>query len=153
MQQHLKSPASPLFSQPLVQMKKNIKAPCHWPLCGEFTGIGEFPAQMASNMKNVSIWWRHHETDDMPLSDQIMTQVTDISMYHSAFMGWNVIYNKSAMGLFVHYTWCHLMTLYQMETFSALLALCAGNSPLTSEFPAQRPVTWSFQAFFDLRLE
>ena len=22
---------------------------------------GEFPAQMASNMENVSIWWRHHE--------------------------------------------------------------------------------------------
>ena len=27
-------------------------------LCGEFTG--EFPAQMASNAENVSIWWRHH---------------------------------------------------------------------------------------------
>ena len=24
---------------------------------------GEFPAQMASNAENVSIWWRHHETD------------------------------------------------------------------------------------------
>ena len=23
---------------------------------------GEFPAQMASNAENVSIWWRHHET-------------------------------------------------------------------------------------------
>ena len=22
---------------------------------------GEFPAQMASNTENVSIWWRHHE--------------------------------------------------------------------------------------------
>ena len=30
---------------------------------------------------------------------------------------------------------------HQMETFSALLAICAGNSPVTSEFPAQRPVT------------
>ena len=28
-----------------------------------------------------------------------------------------------------------------METFSALLAICAGNSPVTGEFPAQRPVT------------
>ena len=28
-----------------------------------------------------------------------------------------------------------------METFSALLALCAGNSPVPGEFPAQRPVT------------
>ena len=39
-----------------------------------------------------------------------------------------------------------------METFSMLLALCAGNSLLTSEFPARRPVTRSFDVFFDLHL-
>ena len=38
-----------------------------------------------------------------------------------------------------------------METFSALLALCAGNSPVPAEFPSQRPVTWSFNVFLDLR--
>ena len=42
---------------------------------------------------------------------------------------------------------------HQMETFSASLTLCAGNSPGTSEFPAQRPVTGSFDVFFDLRLK
>ena len=36
--------------------------------------------------------------------------------------------------------------------FSVLLAICAGNSPETGEFPAQRPVTRSFDIFFDLRL-
>ena len=41
---------------------------------------------------------------------------------------------------------------HQMETFSALLVLCAGNSPVTGEFPSQRPVTRSFEVFFDLRL-
>ena len=53
----LKSPASLLFTQLFVQaqIKENIKAPRHWPLCGEF------PAQKASNAENVSIWWRHHE--------------------------------------------------------------------------------------------
>ena len=40
-----------------------------------------------------------------------------------------------------------------METFSALLAFCAGNSPVTGEFPTQRPVTWSFNFFFDLHLK
>ena len=35
---------------------------------------------------------------------------------------------------------------------SALLTLCAGNSPVIGEFPAQRPVTRSFDVFFDLRL-
>ena len=38
-----------------------------------------------------------------------------------------------------------------METFSTLLAICAGNSPAYGEFPAQRPVTRSFDVFFDMR--
>ena len=37
---------------------------------------------------------------------------------------------------------------HQMETFSALLAICAGNSPVTGEFPAQSPVTRSMDDFF-----
>ena len=37
-----------------------------------------------------------------------------------------------------------------METFSALLAICAGNSPVPGEFLAQRPVTRSFGVYFDL---
>ena len=40
----------------------------------------------------------------------------------------------------------------QLETFFALLAICAGNSPVAGEFSAQRPVTRSFDVFFDLRL-
>ena len=39
-----------------------------------------------------------------------------------------------------------------METISALLAICAGNSPGSGEFPAPRPVTRSFYVFFDLHL-
>ena len=38
------------------------------------------------------------------------------------------------------------------ETISALLAICAGNSPVTGEFPSQRLVTPSIYVFFDLRL-
>ena len=45
-------------------------------------------------------------------------------------------------------TWCR----HQMETFSALLAICAGNSPVTGEFPTQRPVTRNFDVLFDLRV-
>ena len=41
---------------------------------------------------------------------------------------------------------------HQKEPFSALLAICAENSSVTGEFPAQRPVTRSFDVFFDLRL-
>ena len=39
-----------------------------------------------------------------------------------------------------------------METFSSQLAICAGNSPVPGKFPTQRPVTRSFDVFFDLRL-
>ena len=39
-----------------------------------------------------------------------------------------------------------------METFSALLALCAGNSPVTGEFPSQRPVTRNFDVFLHVCL-
>ena len=35
--------------------------------------------------------------------------------------------------------------------FSALLALCAGKSQVTGEFPSKRSVTRSFDVFFDLR--
>ena len=32
-------------------------------------GTGEFPAQMASNAENVSIWWRHHGKSAMDLKN------------------------------------------------------------------------------------
>ena len=60
--------------------------------------------------------------------------------------------NQRATQLCKPFKMCVLVTQawwrHQMETFSALLTLCAGNSPV----PAQRPVTRSFHVFFDLRL-
>ena len=44
-----------------------------------------------------------------------------------------------------HWLWrmCMAWWRHQSETFTALLAICAGNSPITGEFPAQRPVMFS----------
>ena len=39
--------------------RKKIKAPRHWPLCGEFTGDQWIP-RTNSSAENVSICWRHH---------------------------------------------------------------------------------------------
>ena len=39
-----------------------------------------------------------------------------------------------------------------METFYALLVLSVGKPPVTGVFPSQRPVTWSFDVFLDIRL-
>ena len=41
---------------------------------------------------------------------------------------------------------------HQMETFSASLAFCGRNSPITGELPSQRPVTRNFDVFFDVCL-
>ena len=51
------------------------------------------------------------------------------------------------LGLWVQTWWRH-----KMETFFALLSLCAGNSPVTGESPSQRPVARRIDVFFDLCL-
>ena len=56
--------------------------------------------------------------------------------------------NPTFVNIAMAWTWWRR----QMETFSALLAICTGNSPVTGEFHAQRPVTRSFDVFSDLRL-
>ena len=55
---------------------------------------------------------------------------------------------SSVSPLWTYHTWWR----HQMETFSALLAICAGIHRSPGEFPAQRSVTRSFDVFFDLRL-
>ena len=56
-------------------------------------------------------------------------------------------YDRGYHGSYWLLTWWR----FQMETFSALLAICAGNSPVPVEFPTQMPVTLSFDVYFDLR--
>ena len=43
------------------------------------------------------------------------------------------------------------LLLYRPIMTSSNGNICAGNSPVHGEFPAQRPVTRSFDAFFDMR--
>ena len=47
---------------------------------------------------------------------------------------------------------CYLMMTSSNGNLFRVTGLCAGNSPVTGEFPAQRPVTRSFDVFFELRL-
>ena len=56
------------------------------------------------------------------------------------------------MGIATRHYLNQIMMTSWMKTFSALLALCAGNSPVTGEFPSQRPVTQSFDIFVDICL-
>ena len=73
------------------------------------------------------------------------------SVTRNIFLGYywlQIFYSKWNISCSLRYTWWR----HQVETFSALLAICAGNSPVSGEFPAQRPVTQSFDIFFDLHL-
>ena len=69
------------------------------------------------------------------------------SVVFGIFLLSNLLGISSHIGMFNTSLWRH-----QMGTFSALLALYEGNSPVTGEFPAQRPMTRSFDVFFYVRL-
>ena len=73
------------------------------------------------------------------------------------FTYWNLLQSKSLheypMIIVLSKPWTFLCWRHQMQAFSALLALCAGNSPTTGEFPSLGPVMRSFDVFFDLRLK
>ena len=66
----------------------------------------------------------------------------------SIHIGWCVLWQGSFVKCtHVQKSWWR----HEMETFSALLAICAGNSHVPGKFPAQRQVTRNFDVFFDLR--
>ena len=65
---------------------------------------------------------------------------------------WNLLYLRRKQSYYHDTKGKHTWWRHQIETFSALLPICAGNSPVPGEFPTQRPLTRSFHVFFDLRL-
>ena len=64
---------------------------------GNSPGTGEFPAQLASNAENASIWWRHHDIIhyhdliDMSVNhDNISTTDSRIQVYISSDTKWHI---------------------------------------------------------------
>ena len=82
----------------------------------------------------------------MPRSDAVYIYGRNFVAYTSRERQaiWNLIMIL-ALSKVIMTWWRH-----QMETFSALLTICAGNSPVPGEFPTQRPVTRRFDVLFDL---
>ena len=127
------------------------------------------------------MWWIHFREWLLKHADKISKRewTLPIDDYGCLFQAAVAIYNEIIIDFYL-YKWNHLEThdlqsqkrsfcviwfqdiannsklgawwRHQMETFSASLAIYAGNSPVPGEFPAQRPVTRSFDVFFDLRL-
>ena len=110
---------------------------------GNSTVTGDLPVQRASNVEM------------FPFDDVIMITRnpggilinTGAIWEFTGGLGHEKIDHMNPMELII--TWWR----HQMETFSAFLALCAGNSPVIGEFPSQRPVTRNSDVFFDLRLQ
>ena len=50
--------------------KKTSKVRVTGPCVGNSPVTGEFPAQIASNAENVSIWWRHHGNIDYMITSR-----------------------------------------------------------------------------------
>ena len=76
---------------------------------------------------------------------------------HELWCQWQTLCGRPSCILMGRLTWSlnhtsNIWWRHQMETFSVLLDLCAGNSLVTGEFPSQRPMTRSFDVFFDLCL-
>ena len=159
--------------------KKTLKLRVTGLCVGNSPETSEFPAQMASNAENVSIWWRHHELLVWFYEYQYIREATHYGL--PMWQIWNdltqpISFVPSFSQCFQYYILAtywksrpyftgmagpemrqHLPNViscwrHQIETFSALLAICTGNLPVTVEFPAHRPVTRSFDVFFDLHL-
>ena len=126
----LKSPASRLFTQPFIQaqIKRTAKLRVPGLYAGNSSVTGEFPAQMVSDAQNFSIWWCNnhyvkHKILTHPLELYVSTAPNILSMMTSSYG----------------------------NIFRVTSPLC-GEFTGPGEFPAQRPVTRSFDVFFDLRL-
>ena len=90
-----------------------------------------------------------------PLPEPLLTKCQWVASWSkSNYAFGNVVLSNIShfVHAFICYTMCDSWWHHQMKTFPALLAFCVGNSPVPGEFPAQRPVTLSFDVFFHLRL-
>ena len=99
----LKSPASRLFTQSFIQpqIKENIKAQRHWPLCWEFL------AQMTSNAENVSIWWRHHvEISPRHNAPEVSVMITMLATAQGSDTDQNTIQNAFIVQHILYHTIC-----------------------------------------------
>ena len=101
----MKGETQPLFFFFKTQIKEIVKAPRHWPLV-----TGEFPAQRASNVENVSIWWRHHGK-----SQECLTKVAKFGPFPCTFT-WTSHSMASLFWIMIHFPqWKGLVI--QIHTF------------------------------------
>ena len=126
------------------------------------------PHKWPVTQKNVYIWWRHAKEERGPnyvwagvhCIRILEKTLRDTSYYlvliqvcwsteHFTHNNARTFSESVVLLILTHWPQWKTWWRHQMETFSALLAICAGTSLATGEFPAQQPVTRSFDVFFD----
>ena len=78
-------------------------------LCaGNSPVTGEFPAQRASNVENVSIWWRHHELADHNRTKKVYPQLPVANNFSLVINLEGLLQGRLSIGLpiIAHQTWC-----------------------------------------------
>ena len=98
-------------------------------LCGENSpGTGESPAQMASNVENVSIWWRHHV--GIVYQAYIIFQTNwllVLTMTRSSGPGGNI--ERLRESKLMHWAWAWLLfPLYFKDWLKRYIRWCAWNA-------------------------
>ena len=123
----LKSPASPLFTKHFIQapIKENIKAPRHWPLCGEFTGDQWIPRSIGQ--------WRGK-------CFHLMTS----SWMHPKTVAYGLCFVGSCCILKPVRLCTYICRRHDIEMFSASLALCEESHQSPMDSPHKGRVMQSF---------
>ena len=165
------------YIPPINGTDNMLKLPCeHALMCQNWTGRGMFTGydNFICSLSNIYIFFRNC------FSHNLFTNLIQLSLrtnvFHRQILAWQykrlrhpwigseisreckrwhkrpVVYDDSIQYVPSSNLWFSPWWRHQTEIFSALLALCAGNSPVSGEFPAQRPVTRNFDVFLDLRL-
>ena len=120
----------------------------HGDECWQFTPICICEVRIVPFLKS------HNASDEYPTLYHFCTRV-HITVTKRCIVGYEIGALRDLYNRYIVYTGGFMLLLMMTssnETFSALLAICAGNSPVPGESPAQRPVARSFDVYFDLRL-
>ena len=116
-------------------------------LSGDHTGHRWIPLTKASGAELWCFLWSE-QTAEQTLEMALTCEA--IALIMTSLLCSNLNCSFACIGciyIYIYISWRH-----QMETFSALLAIYAGNSPVPGEFPSQSPMTRTFDVYVDLRL-
>ena len=131
-----------MYCQPMANKKYRYRA-VQYPIMNFWLGHQQNKQNLSYQIFNMKLFYRlkkafRHE----------ITRLCPALTHHRNPLQSICITSAKYMKKYFSMTWLR----HQMEEFFALLALCAGNSPVPGEFPSKRPVTQRFDVFFDLCL-